>query len=366
MKVKFTEVFSDETKRGHKIPSSEYLDSGKFPIIDQGQGQIAGYTDLESGVFTDVPAIIFGDHTRIVKYVDTPFFLGADGVKVLKSKISSVDYKYLFYCIQNAKIPNTGYNRHFKWLKEIEIPLVPMDEQRHIAAVLDKVTDLIAKRQAQLDKLDELVKARFVELFGDPVENPFSYPKKKLSEYIEFLTSGSRGWSQYFSDEGEYFITIKNVKNCAITLNNMQHITAPNNAEALRTRVQESDLLISITADLGRTGVVTKEIAEHGAFINQHLTCIRLAKDKILPLYAAYYLESPAGKSQFAAKNQKGVKAGLNFNAINSLEIVIPPVDKQRSFISYVAAVNRLALSVMNGLQKLETLKRILMQQYFG
>lgn len=146
----------------------------------------------------------------------------------------------------------------------------------------------------------------------------------------------------------------------------MQHITAPNNAEALRTRVQESDLLISITADLGRTGVVTKEIAEHGAFINQHLTCIRLAKDKILPLYAAYYLESPAGKSQFAAKNQKGVKAGLNFNAINSLEIVIPPVDKQRSFISYVAAVNRLALSVMNGLQKLETLKRILMQQYFG
>lgn len=277
-------------------------------------------------------------------------------------------YFYYFMCnvdwqrySESTAVPSVRKSR----IAEIEIPLPSLEEQRHIAAILDKVTDLIAQRRAQLDKLDLLVKSRFVEMFGDPVEDPFSYPKKKLSEYIEFLTSGSRGWSQYFSDEGEYFITIKNVKNCAITLDNMQHIKAPDNAEALRTRVQEGDLLISITADLGRTGVVTKEIAEHGAYINQHLTCIRLTKEKVLPLYVAYYLESPAGKSQFAAKNQNGVKAGLNFNAINSLEIMIPPIDKQRAFISYVATVNGLALSVMNGLQKLEMLKKSLMQEYF-
>ena len=277
-------------------------------------------------------------------------------------------YFYYFMCnvdlqrySESTAVPSVRKSR----IAEIEIPLPSLEEQRHIAAILDKVTDLIAQRRAHLDKLDLLVKSRFVEMFGDPVEDPFSYPKKKLSEYIEFLTSGSRGWSQYFSDEGEYFITIKNVKNCAITLDNMQHIKAPDNAEALRTRVQEGDLLISITADLGRTGVVTKEIAEHGAYINQHLTCIRLTKEKVLPLYVAYYLESPAGKSQFAAKNQNGVKAGLNFNAINSLEIMIPPIDKQRAFISYVATVNGLALSVMNGLQKLEMLKKSLMQEYF-
>lgn len=101
----------------------------------------------------------------------------------------------------------------------------------------------------------------------------------KLSEFILFLTSGSRGWAQYFSDSGEFFITIKNVKNCRISLDEVQHIMRPNNAEAKRIRVQQSDLLISITADLGRTGVVSKEIAEHGAYINQHLTCIRLNKD---------------------------------------------------------------------------------------
>ena len=365
MKVRFEDVFLDETKRGHKIQASEYLSAGKYPVIDQGQDQIAGYTNLEDGLFKDVPAIIFGDHTRIIKYIDSPFFLGADGVKVLKSKINATDYKYLFYCLQNAKIPNTGYNRHFKWLKDVYIPLPPLDEQRRIAAVLDKVSDLIAKRRAQLDKLDELVKARFVEMFGDPVTNPHRYPVYQLSDYIEFLTSGSRGWTQYFSDEGEYFITIKNVKNCRITLDDVQHIVPPNNAEAVRTKVQEGDLLISITADLGRTGVVTKEIANHGAYINQHLACIRLNQKAVLSLYVACFMESDAGKEQFQAKNQNAVKAGLNFNSINTLRLMVPPIEHQSAFITFVKQIDKLKLTIQQSLDKLEILKKALMQEYF-
>ena len=251
-------------------------------------------------------------------------------------------------------------------LKEIEIPLPPLDEQRRIAAVLDKVSGLIAKRRAQLAKLDELVKVRFVEMFGDPVSNPHQYPISQLSEYIEFLTSGSRGWSQYFSDDGEYFITIKNVKNCSISLEDVQYIKPPDNAEAVRTKVKDGDLLISITADLGRTGVVTKEIADHGAYINQHLTCIRLNREKLNPLYVAYYMESPAGKMQFNAKNQAGVKAGLNFNAINSLKLVVPPLEKQGLFVEFVSQTDKSKLTIQQSLDKLEVLKKALMQQYFG
>ena len=93
--AKFQDIFTDKTSQGHKLQTSEYLKSGKYPIIDQGKEQIAGYTNSEDGIFFDVPAIIFGDHTRIIKYVDEPFFLGADGVKVLKCKMPDVDYKYL-------------------------------------------------------------------------------------------------------------------------------------------------------------------------------------------------------------------------------------------------------------------------------
>ena len=364
--VRFTDVFSDETKKGHKIQTNEYLLDGKHPIIDQGKSQIAGYTNLEDGIYCDVPAIIFGDHTRVIKYVDTPFFLGADGVKVLKSKVKDADYKYLFYCLQNAEIPNTGYNRHFKWLKEIEIPLPPLEEQRRIATTLDKVTNLIAKRRQQLDKLDELVKARFVELFGDPVNNPMKWSVHCFSEYIEFLTSGSRGWAKYFTEQGEYFITIKNVKNCRVTVDNVQHIIPPDNAEAKRTKVQEGDLLISITADLGRTGVISKEIADHGAYINQHLTCIRVKKDCLNPVYAAYYLESEAGKSQFQSKNQSAVKAGLNFNAINSLQLMVPPLTLQNTFVDFVNQTEKTKVTISRSLEKLETLKKALMQEYLG
>ena len=146
----------------------------------------------------------------------------------------------------------------------------------------------------------------------------------------------------------------------------MQHINPPNNMEAIRTKVEEGDLLISITADLGRTGVVTKKIAEYGAYINQHLTCIRLDKQRLNPVYTAYFLESPAGKVQFDSKNQNGVKAGLNFNGINSLLLVVPPIESQLNFVKYVESVDELKSTIQQSLETLETLKKALMQEYFG
>ena len=255
--------------------------------------------------------------------------------------------EYLYYVVQymhlekyftGATIPHI----YFKDYKAEQFNLDAMERQKEIVASLQKVETLIKVRQQQLQKLDDLVKARFVELFGDPEINPNNYPVCQLSDFIVFLTSGSRGWAQYCADDGtEWFITIKNVKDCHIETDNMQPINAPDNAEAKRTRVQEGDLLISITADLGRTGVVTKEIAEHGAYINQHLTCIRLKQDVLNPLYVAYFMESPAGKEQFESKNQSAVKAGLNFNSINSLRLMVPPLDDQNAFVDFIKQVDK-------------------------
>ena len=138
------------------------------------------------------------------------------------------------------------------------------------------------------------------------------------------------------------------------------------NAEAKRTRVQEGDLLISITADLGRTGVVTKEIAAHGAYINQHLTCIRINRSILNPIYVAYYMESEAGKQQFETQNQTGVKAGLNFNSINGLKLMIPNIDEQNQFDAFVQEINKSKATVQQGLDRLNLLKSALMQEYFG
>lgn len=204
---------------------------------------------------------------------------------------------------------------------------------------LQKIRDV---RKQELKKLDELIKARFVEMFGDPVLNSKKYPEKALANYINFITSGSRGWSKYLTPKGKaWFLTIKNVKNSHIAINNIQSVEPPDSKEAQRTKVKEGDLLISITADLGRTGVVSSDIASHGTYINQHLTCIRLDTEFINPVYASYFLESVAGKRQFNSKNQNGVKAGLNFDAIKSLKIIIPPIKKQNSFVSFVRQVDK-------------------------
>lgn len=363
---------------GFPFDSSKFSDTDGVPLIrirDVVRGYSQTFTTEEYKkeylVYEGDLLIGMDGEFNIAKWGNIPALLNQRVCRLIPT--SEVDKDYLFYFMPNAlkrieqKTPFvTVKHLSAKELNKVRVPLPPMEEQRKIAAQLDKVSDLIAKRQAQLDKLDLLVKVRFVEMFGDPVMNPFGYPIHQLSEYIEFLTSGSRGWSQYFSDAGEYFITIKNVKNCAISLDDVQHVQPPENAEAVRTKVKEGDLLISITADLGRTGVVTKEIAEHGAYINQHLTCIRLNQDRLIPLYVAYYLESSAGKVQFTSKNQNGVKAGLNFNAINSLKLIVPPMELQAKFIGFVSQIENNKYSIKYSLEKLETMKKALMQKYFG
>ena len=286
---------------------------------------------------------------------------------------AEVNKSFFVHQVQNIleKAASQAHGATMKHLTKPVFDALPFNlpslaEQQHIASVLDKLSDLISLRKQQLAKLDDLVKARFVEMFGDPMRNPLEWPIHQLQEYILFLTSGSRGWAQYFTNDGEYFITIKNVKNCRITLDDVQYVIPPDNAEAKRTKVEEGDLLISITADLGRTGVITKEIADHGAYINQHLTCIRLDRKALHPLYVAYYMESEAGKTQFQLKNQNGVKAGLNFNAINSLNLMVPPLEKQNCFVDFVAKVERQKLTIQQSLDKLEVMKKSLMQEYFG
>ena len=284
-----------------------------------------------------------------------------------------VDSSYLYYLCcgtdwvegTNKAVMGLTLNKATLSEKEIELPEIMI--QREVAKKLDKLDKIIVQRKKQLQKLDELIQARFVELFGDPITNSFGWEEHWLDEYIEFLTSGSRGWAKYFTDVGnELFITIKNVKNNQITIDNIQYINAPNSKEAKRTRVKTGDLLISITADLGRTGVVDEAISKRGAYINQHLSLVRLDQSRINPLYVSYFLETEGGKKQFESKNQNGVKAGLNFEAIRSLKILVPPMELQEKYLTFVNQVNKSKVEIQQALEKTQLLFDSLMQQYFG
>ena len=364
MKVKFIDIFSDETKRGCKIQTNEYSLTGKYPIIDQGQEQIAGYTNLEDGIFCDVPVIVFGDHTRIVKYIETPFFLGADGVKVLKSKLCNTDYKYLFYWLSNANIPNTGYNRHFKWLKELEINLPSLDEQRHIAAILDKVSDLIALRKKQLAKLDELVKARFVEMFG----NEEDFYSTQLYNSVEEMFIGPFGSSlknDCFVPKKQGFCMVYEQKHAIRKTLDVEtrYVNEKKFQELKRFSVYGGDIIVSCRGTIGETYIVP-ECAPLG-IMHPSIMKIRLKMNVYDKAFFNQLLQNFLKKYNDKV-NGSGVKMAITAKMLGEQEFILPPLELQKQFANFVEVVEKQKKIIQRSLEKLEILKKSLMQEYFG
>ena len=190
-KLPFLDVFKDATGGNVKTPQTEFLAEGEFPVVDQGQLLIAGFVNDSSRVCSvKPPVIIFGDHTRVIKYVDFEFAMGADGTKVLVPKVES-DTKYLYYALKAIEIPSAGYSRHFKYLKETQIPLPPLPQQRRIVEILDKADELRAKRRAILAHLDTLSESIFLDIFGNPATNPKGWPVGTLRSLGRVTTGGT-------------------------------------------------------------------------------------------------------------------------------------------------------------------------------
>ena len=163
-RIAFVDAFKEVSRGVAKIKQADYLPHGRHPIIDQGKGMIAGYSNAEEGLFTDVPAIVFGDHTRCVKYVSESFFAGADGVKILKPLLSD-NVRYWYHALRSVRLDNLGYSRHYKLLKQTTFAYVDEDIQSAVCDVLDSILAAANLARCQLPLLDGLVKSRFVEMF---------------------------------------------------------------------------------------------------------------------------------------------------------------------------------------------------------
>ncbi|MFW8636741.1 restriction endonuclease subunit S [Cribrihabitans pelagius] len=215
---------------------------------------------------------------------------------------------------------------------ELKIPLPPLEEQKRIAGILDQAEELCRLRTRALDKLNTLGQAIFHEMFGDWQIDAKNWPIVELGDELEFLTSGSRGWAKYYSDSGAKFIRIQNVRRDYFDKHDMAFVSAPENAEAKRTKVRPGDVLLSITADLGRTAVVPEGIGD--AHINQHLAILRLRS--MNPQYVSAALSSAAGQRVIQKKNREGVKAGLNFDDIRGIELPKPPMEFQEEYVARI------------------------------
>ncbi len=358
----FDEVFEDKTRFGTKIKTDKYHLEGSHIIIDQGQEQIAGYTDLEEGLFSDVPAIIFGDHTRVIKYIDKPFFLGADGVKVLRCKYSDANYRYLFYALKNVKIPNTGYNRHFKWLKEAEIPYPDSSTQTEIVDILDKVNGVISSRQQELSRLDELIKARFVEMFGDIVLNPFKWDKDLLGVVCD-VRDGTHDSPQYY-ETGFPLVTSKNVTGGKIDLTDCSLICKADYEKINeRSKVDMGDIIMPMIGTVGKPAIVDIE----PMFAIKNVALIKFRDNsRVLNSYVRALLQSDYFDDAVLSKVRGGTQKFISLGDIRKLEILVPPMERQQQFAALVTQVDKSKSFVQEALDEAQILFDSLMQKYFG
>lgn len=152
------ECFDQISTNGIKVKTKDCQESGLHPVIDQGQEFISGFIDDgEKLIKLEGPVIVFGDHTRNIKWVNFDFVPGADGTKVLSAK-EYLSPRFAFYGLKNLEIPNKGYSRHFKFLKELEIPLPPLAEQKVIADILDTLLVQVETTKARLERIPDILK----------------------------------------------------------------------------------------------------------------------------------------------------------------------------------------------------------------
>ena len=333
--ITFESLFKDETRLGTKIKTDDYLEHGRHPIVDQGQNEVAGYTNLEDGIYSDVPAVIFGDHTRVIKYIDEPFFLGADGTKILKGYKPHSNQKYLYYALRAAKIPNLGYSRHFKCLKELKFVEHSEDEQQQIVAEFDKLSEIISLKMKELSLYDELVKARFVEMFGDFDLAPQYNEWTKLSELGE-IVSGSTpktGSAEYWDGDICWITPAELNSMSGIVYDSKKKITeAGKNSCSLRL-MPVNTIILSSRAPIGKVAILGKEMCCNQGFKNV------ICNEKILPKYLYYLL---AYNTDYLNSLGRGATfKEISKKIVEDIKIPLPSIEQQVEFINFAERVDR-------------------------
>ena len=156
----FESLCYDDTSSATKIPAGDYLSSGKYAIYDQAQDNaIAGYTDSEQGLCNNYPAVLFGDHSRVIKYISEPFFIGADGVKIIRSKSDDLLPEFLYHDLKYHDIPNTGYNRHFKYVKMLSLTKASVDEQKMFLSIAHQADKSEFELKKSIEAIDAVIKS---------------------------------------------------------------------------------------------------------------------------------------------------------------------------------------------------------------
>ena len=370
--IKLAQCVNNITKF-YEIKTTNYEMAGNYPIVSQSEDLIAGYTDDDKFVIhLEKPVIVFGDHTRIIKFVDFDFCVGADGVKILSSK-DFMSPKYLFHFLQYKKVPSLGYSRHYKLLKEIDV-IYPksLSIQSNISDELDMITEMISKYDEQLKELDKLSQSIFYEMFGDPIENEKGWEVKTLKNISEKITSGNNAKlaTGTYKSEGIPYFRCQNVWKNRIDFKDMVYIDEETNQKLKSSVLKHNDLLITKigrinteNSSLGRVSIYVGE--DFKANLSGNLCFIRLL-DTVNPIFVLNIMISNYFRDYIRRTTVGGTdKRALKSPQIGRFPIILPPLALQQSFARKIEAIEAMKSKVREAKKEAETLLAARMQYWF-
>lgn len=285
-----------------------------------------------------------------------------------------VDTHYLYHwCKSNNWLDTTNkavmgltLNKATMMDKEIKLPAISI--QKEIAIKLNKIDNAIALGRSQLENLNLLVKSRFIEMFGDLVHNSNGLEENCLCELADIVSGITKGRKTKETEFVEVpYMAVSNVKDGYIDWTTVKTILATK-SEIEQYRLQPNDILMTEGGDpdkLGRGSIIKTPL--ENCIHQNHIFRVRLNQKVVSPVYFSYFLKNPKAKRYFlnCAKQTTGI-ASINMTQLKSLPVIVPPLSLQNQFADFVAQVDKSKLAVQQSLNELETLKKSLMQQYFG
>jgi type I restriction enzyme S subunit len=363
-KLPFESAVIDTTGGQPKLQKREYLSEGAYPVIDQSQEPIAGYTDDSQMLYQgSLPVILFGDHTRIFKYVDFPFVLGADGVKVLTSR----DYyntKFIYFYFQSNSIPSRGYSRHFKFLKEITIPFFVPSEQRRIVEILDQA-DALRKMRAEADaKSDRILPALFIKMFGDP-STWADANTETLGSLVNIQSGGTPSKKNPDYWDGDIpWVSPKDMKQ-DIIFDSIDHISQTAIEETNIKYVEPGAILIVVRGMI-LAHTIPIALAATRLTINQDMKALYPNCSDIDSTYLHAALKASSRKilSQVGTAGHGTRK--FDTDELLNLPILIPSQEQLKKFHIAVTECRVSLAGIRKTKEKLETLFNVLLQRAFS
>lgn len=350
-RCKLEEFISYEQPTKYIVDSNQYDDSYKIPVLTAGKSFILGYTDEKNNIFDNLPVIIFDDFTTSVQFVDFPFKVKSSAMKLLKNT-EQADIKYCYYLLKFLQ--HTPENHKRQWLSAtsqniVELPII--EKQKNIVRKLDKILEVIDNQNKQLELLDEAIKARFVEMFGNPENNLYNFSKMKLGKICD-VRDGTHDSPKY-QTVGYPLITSKNLTSGEIDFSNCNYIKEEDYKKInLRSEVTRGDIIMPMIGTIGNPIIVNTDIR----FAIKNVALIKFNNNTLQNIYVKYFLGSDYFDFSVLRNIRGGTQKFIALKDLRDLDILVPPLELQNQFASFVKEIDKSRLRELLAIKQIKLL----------